>query len=71
MNVGSLEKRSNQLKYEEPNNEKSNDYCKADHNNVYAFSQQYSEYSAGHTTGLGTPNENIVHHLNIALLNVF
>ena len=27
-----------------------NDDCKADHNNVYAFSQQYSEYSAGHTS---------------------
>ena len=45
MKVGSLEKRSNQ-----PKNEKFNDDCKADHNNVYAFSQQYSEYSAGHTS---------------------
>ena len=30
LNVGSLEKRSNQPKYKETKNEKSKDYCKAD-----------------------------------------
>ena len=37
VNVGSLEKRSNQLKYYEPKNDKSRDYSKADHNNIYCF----------------------------------
>ena len=30
VNVGSLEKRSNQLKYQDKKNEESKDYCSAD-----------------------------------------
>ena len=37
VNVGSLEKRSNQLKYYEPKHNKSRDYCKADHDNICFF----------------------------------